>query len=278
MKRALIPFLDLCLLAVSAFGQNVKSSAVTDVVHVNTAFEHLTVLEFDEPVAMAAAGSSAFQIERQANKVFVKPLKPGVSTDLFVWTESRRFSYELEAPGEVKNMNFAIDSPAPVPRPVPDSHEQMVQIADIMLTKALLGAERIDNSNIKDASNRITVRVEQTLESSNTLYVHYSIANLTRHSYRVPSPSVNQLLPYKPGISIPSLSHMQLSHSVVHRLGNGRRATLQVAKAEMQKQDLGPGEETRGVIAIREQFTGPTVLELSFQGSGDHNVTATFIR
>ncbi len=43
------------------------------VVHVATALNHLTVLEFHEPVTMAAAGSSDFQIERQENKVFVKP-------------------------------------------------------------------------------------------------------------------------------------------------------------------------------------------------------------
>jgi len=48
--------------------------------------EHLTVLEFHEPVTMAAAGSSDFQIERESNKVFIKPVKSGAATDLFVWT------------------------------------------------------------------------------------------------------------------------------------------------------------------------------------------------
>ena len=75
-----------------------------------TALNHLTILEFHEPVTMAAAGSSDFQIERQENKVFVKPMKSGASTDLFVWTASRRFAYELETTQEVKNMNFAIDN------------------------------------------------------------------------------------------------------------------------------------------------------------------------
>lgn len=51
------------------------------VVHVATALNHLTVLEFHEPVTTAAAGSSDFQIEREANKVFVKPVKSGAATD-----------------------------------------------------------------------------------------------------------------------------------------------------------------------------------------------------
>src|SRR5689334_11327307 len=69
--------------------QDARATTANDIVHVNTAVEHLTVLEFAEPVAMAAAGSDAFQIERQLNKVFVKPLRLGVATDLFVWTQSR---------------------------------------------------------------------------------------------------------------------------------------------------------------------------------------------
>jgi type IV secretory pathway VirB9-like protein len=68
---------------------------------VATALNHLTVLEFHEPVTIAAAGSSDFQIERQENRVFVKPMKSGVSTDLFVWTASRLFAYELETTAEV---------------------------------------------------------------------------------------------------------------------------------------------------------------------------------
>src|SRR5215831_19843647 len=120
MKSALIVVLMVC--ASSLWADELKGGQPTpvEVVHVATALDHLTVLEFGEPVTMAAAGSAAFQIERQENKVFVKPLKPGVSTDLFVWTASRRFAYELEPAGEVKNMNFAIDSPAPAPKPVPD--------------------------------------------------------------------------------------------------------------------------------------------------------------
>ena len=86
-------------------------------VHVATALNHLTVLEFHEPVTMAAAGSSDFQIERQEDKVFIKPTKSGVSTDLFVWTASRRFAYELETTPEVKNMNVSVDNPLP-PAPV----------------------------------------------------------------------------------------------------------------------------------------------------------------
>src|SRR6516225_6135801 len=117
MKRVLMFVLMASAISVWADELKVGAPAAADVIHVATALDHLTVLEFGEPVTMAAAGSNAFQIERHEDKVFIKPLKTGASTDLFVWTASRRFTYELETTGEVKNMNFAVDSRMPAPKP-----------------------------------------------------------------------------------------------------------------------------------------------------------------
>src|SRR6478609_10071190 len=94
MKRALIFVLTMYAVVTAADELKVSQPAAGEVIHVATALDHLTVLEFGEPVTMAAAGSPAFQIERHEDKVFIKPLKTGVSTDLFVWTASRRCAYE----------------------------------------------------------------------------------------------------------------------------------------------------------------------------------------
>ena len=115
MKRTVSLILIYSLCAIAALSQQSSTPSPNAVVHVATALNHLTVLEFHEPVTMAAAGSSDFQIEREANKVFVKPIKSGAATDLFVWTASRRFAYELEITQEVKDMNFAIDTAQPAP-------------------------------------------------------------------------------------------------------------------------------------------------------------------
>src|SRR5579862_6942013 len=129
------------LCAIAALSQQSGTPSPNAVVHVATALNHLTVLEFHEPVTMAAAGSSDFQIEREANKVFVKPIKSGAATDLFVWTASRRFAYELEITQEVKDMNFAIDSAQPVLPAKPIAEIDADSVADVVLTRALLGAE-----------------------------------------------------------------------------------------------------------------------------------------
>src|SRR5690349_2878605 len=79
------------------------------VTRVETAMNHLTVIELAEPVTLAAAGSSAFKIERRENKVFIQPLEEGASTNLFVWTRSARWNYELVPAGSPETMLFAID-------------------------------------------------------------------------------------------------------------------------------------------------------------------------
>src|SRR6266566_9204738 len=132
MKRSVSLILIYSLCAIAALCQQSGTPNPNAVVHVATALNHLTVLEFHEPVTMAAAGSSDFQIERQDNKVFVKPTKPGVSTDLLVWTASRRFAYELETTEEVKTMKFAIDAAIPAPPPVVSTSAD--ELADMMLT------------------------------------------------------------------------------------------------------------------------------------------------
>src|SRR5262252_4594503 len=87
----------------------------TKVTRVETAMNHLTVIELPEPVMLAAAGSPSFKIERRDNKVFIQPLEEGVSTNLFVWTSSGRSSYEMVAAAWVETMHFVVDQEMPAP-------------------------------------------------------------------------------------------------------------------------------------------------------------------
>ena len=264
----------------SAVADELKTTQPTtnEVIHVATALDHLTVLEFGEPVTMAAAGSQAFQIERHEDKVFIKPLKAGASTDLFVWTANRRFTYELESPGEVTHMNFAVDNRPPTPtKPATNPTQGLDEIADMMLTRAFLGSERIDSSLIKDAKDGVTIRIEHVYESRNTVYIHYAISNRGRQSYRVPAPTVEQLFPSQPGISVPALKGVQLNRSIAEKLGHSQPAALPVAHSEVENSDLASGQETQGVIAIRQKVDSPTVIKLGFANNGKNSIEAFLV-
>src|SRR5580658_5465813 len=211
MKRPVSLILIYSLCAIAALSQQSGPPSPNAVVHIATALNHLTVLEFHEPVTMAAAGSSDFHIERESNKVFVKPVKSGAATDLFVWTASRRFAYELEIAQEVKDMNFAIDSaqPAapPVPKPVVETDTD--QFADVVLTRALIGAKEIKQKSTRKMKSQVTVRVEQVFRTRSTLYIHYTIENNSDLFYRVNTPQAFELQTDDSPIPLANLAHTQ---------------------------------------------------------------------
>jgi type IV secretory pathway VirB9-like protein len=265
MKRcvSLLLIYSLCAAGVAAQQESGTSSGFT---RVTTAVNHLTVLEFHEPVTMAAAGSSDFQIERQENKVFVKPMRPGVSTDLFVWTASHRYVYELETQ-EVKNMNFAIDNPAPPPTAPPAISRDADEFADMMLSRAFLGAQAISNFNMRPAKNEIAVRIQQVFRTRTTVYVHYTIENNSKQAFHVDTPSARRLEAEKPSISVPGLLHRQIDQRVIEKLGNVHEASLPVGHAEREFEEIKPGESTQGVVAIRQNLSSPAIVQLVFSNA-----------
>jgi hypothetical protein len=269
MKR-FVSILIYSLCTITAHGQQHDSPAQA-IVHVATAVNHLTVLEFHEPVTMAAAGSSDFQIERQDSKVFIKPTKSGVSTDLFVWTASRRFAYELETTQELKNMNFAIDNSLPVPPPVVSTGAD--ELADMMLTRAFLGAVEIRGSRSRSSTNQVSVRIEQVFRTRSTAYIHYTIENDTKDAYRVVSPVAYQLQADHSSISVGSLLHTQLDTHMLKKLGATQALSLPVARAESETQELEAGASTQGVVVIKQDLTSPTVVQVVFNGG----LKATFV-
>lgn len=243
--------------------QQSRPATADAVVHIATALNHLTVLEFHEPVTMAAAGSSDFQIERESTKVFVKPVKSGASTDLFVWTASRQFVYELETTEEVKKMNFAVDNAQPeAAKPAPSIDAD--QVADVLLTSALLGAEEITSPRSKSPKNQVSIRIERVFRTRSTVYIHYEITNNTSMIYQVATPRAQQLQPSVSESSFSDLIHSQLDERALDTLGNAQESPLPVVHAESESPTLEPGQKTQGVVAVRRDLKSPAMVELVF--------------
>jgi hypothetical protein len=263
MKRSVSLILLSSFCAVASLAQQSGTASVA-VVHVATALNHLTVLEFHEPVTLAAAGSSDFQIERESTKVFVKPTKAGAATDLFVWTASRRFTNELETTQEVRTMNFVIDCAQETTIPEASLSTPVEELADVMLTRALIGAEDISHVDTRAAKNRVNVRIKEVFRTRTTVYLHYTIENNSGRAYRVNTPQAFQLQTDRSSIVGPGLARIQLDQAVVEKLGDTRLLGLPVAHAESESEDLEPGKSTRGVVAIRQELKSPAVVQLVF--------------
>jgi hypothetical protein len=111
---------------------------------------------------LAIADPDSFQVERHDDKVFVKPLREGVSTNLFVWTASRELSYELDPAGQLAAMDVLVRA-EPVPNPhtstqasAEPSDAEIRKIASLVLTQAMMGVEDIvhDAENTPRAASR----------------------------------------------------------------------------------------------------------------------------
>jgi hypothetical protein len=253
--------------------------------HVETSMNHLTVLEFGEPVTTLAIGDAdSFQIERHEDKVFIKPLQQGVSTNLFVWTASRELSYELDPAGSLASMDVSIHTaPAPDPRANAQSNaelseEKIHKIATLVLTQTLAGAEDIVQDSTKTGRNHVQAAIEQIYRSGDQIYLRYSITNRTAAPFRVTTPAVYAQTPSQSNVALASLHDHQLKRKTFASLKARRGVALEVAQTESNPRDLAPGEKATGVIAIKGTDGSQSRLyQLNFGIDQNRPVTAEVV-
>ena len=259
------------VLAVAAAGAQTTSQS--QIRHIETSLNHLTVLEFGEPVTtLAIADSDSFQVERHGDKVFVKPLREGVSTNLFVWTASRELTYELDPAGQLAQMDVLVRS-----EPVPDPHTSaqasaepsdvdIRRIASLVLTQAMMGVEEIVRDPEKSpAVGRVQVDLEQVYRAKDRIYIRYSVANQTKSPFRVTNPEVCAPVPTTHKVSLLSLRNHQISPRTFKSFKANHAPEIQVMQPESGAHDLAPGEKAMGVISIGTAASNaPQIYQLSF--------------
>ena len=270
-----IPF----ALAVAVAGAQTTSQ--NQIRHVQTSLNHLTVLEFDEPVStLAIADPDSFEVERHDDKVFVKPLREGVATNLFVWTASRQLSYELDPAGQLAKMDVLIrvtpaaDLHASTRSPAEITDAEIRKIASLVLAQAMMGVEEIVHDSAKPAPDQVRIDLEQVYRSKDQLYIRYSVTNQTGAPFRLTTPDVSAPLPTQLPISLMSLRDRQLSPQTYGAFKAKPGASLAVVQAESAAHDLAPGQRTTGVISIgMSQGNPPQIYQLNFGADKDRPLT-----
>lgn len=270
------------IFVVAVAAAEAQTTGQGQILHVKTSMNHLTVLEFGEPVTTLAVGDAdSFQIERHEDKVFIKPLQQGISTNLFVWTASRELSYELDPSGSLACMDVSIHTdPAPNPRANAQSdaelsEEKIHKIATLVLTQTLAGAEDIVQDSTKIKSNRVQVAIGQIYRSGDQIYLRYLITNRTEAPYRVTIPAVYAQAPSQNTVALASLHDHQLKRKTYASLKAHRGVALDVVQTESNPRDLAPGEKATGVIAIKGTDGNQSRLyQLNFGVDRNRPVTA----
>jgi hypothetical protein len=281
VKRFWISCMAVAALAWPAWGQKVEVEKPDrgKIIHVQTALNHLTVLEMTEQVSTVAVGSPVFKVEWRENKVFIEPTEPDVATNLFVWTPSGRFNYELDPAGVVPEMVFAIDQPVPDPSKITPVANRASEPADPSPADVLIEAKPVRLHGSISEKNRIAVYLTDSLVSDGQVFIRYTIRNDTKKAYVPGNPQVWALNTPRYRESLYVLANSQLSPDETTRLKCNGEVPLEVAKSEMTSSRIEAGQETTGIVAIKlpGTHTGPTVLRLIFLADSNGPVNATLV-
>lgn len=280
MRRVLAVFAILIVVASSSGAQKIEIQQADRerIVRVQTALDHLTVIEVSEPVLTVAAGSSAFKIEWRENKVFIQPTEPDVSTNMFIWTTSGRLNYELEPAGSVEGMDFAIDHPA-VRLPPPPSTVPGVNQEPKAPVNPMLGGQPIRMDNFKMPKNRVIVLLKDIFREENRLFIRYAVLNGSKKSY---DPGTLQAftLDTPPSSKLPRPGNHQLTDAEVKRIKSAVQRSARVVTTELRSPLVEPASETVGVVGIELPAAWPnghTILRLVFPPDGRRPVSAFLV-
>ncbi|MHB8412694.1 MAG: TrbG/VirB9 family P-type conjugative transfer protein [Candidatus Acidiferrales bacterium] len=281
MKRFWISWVVVAAFSWPACGQKVEVEKPDrgQILHVKTALDHLTVLEMSEPVSTVAVGSPVFKVEWRGNKVFIEPTETHVATNLFVWTPSGRFNYELDPAGAVPQMDFAIDQPV-VDRPVVTrSARAVAKPSDPSPAEVLIEVNSVRLYGPISDKNPIAVYVTDLLEQGGQVLIRYTIRNRAKEAYVPGTPQVVALTAPRYSESLYVLRNFELSPDAARHMKSSGETPLKVMKSEMRSPRIGPDQETTGIVAIKlpPPHAEPTVLRLVFLAGPKGSVSATLV-
>ena len=253
-----------------------ETSDRSQIIHLRTALNHLTVIELREPVVQVATGSQSFKVEWRENKVFVQPTEPDASTNLFIWTASERLNYELEPAGAVGSMDFAVDQiPLQVAQPKPAS----VTPPQPSPTEILLAGKTVRLESAKPSRKPVEVVIRDLYEGDGRVLVRYAVRNRGTHAYDVSTPKVYALTGARYPRSLYSLVDSQLGDQEAARLTTKQETPVPVLEGHVQSSHLAPGQESLGIVAVRlPSSTEPTVFRFQFANDDREPIAAFLVR
>jgi Conjugal transfer protein len=249
------------------------------IVRVETALNHLTVIEVPEAITTVAAGSPAFKIERRENKVFTQPLEEGESTNLFIWTAAHRYSYELAPAGNVGAMHFAIDHKESTSTASEDSPAEPKTESNEAASNALLRSIPVRWQGSRPDENRVAVEFRDVLKLSDRWLIRYAVVNRSAESYPLHKPRIAVMNSPVSKLSLLPLFGVQLGPREARHVRSDDQQRLNAIQSETGGDFVVPGREAIGVVGIAPlaETAKPSVLQFEFPADQRGRVTAMLV-
>lgn len=248
----------------------------SQIVHLRTALNHLTVIELREPVVQVATGSPSFKVEWHENKVFVQPTEAHAATNLFIWTSSERLNYELEPAGDVSAMDFAVDQ---TPRAKITAAARIVPPSPPSPAEILLLGKPVRVEAAKASRRPIEVTIRDLYEAKGRMTIRYSVRNRGSRPYDITTPQVYALSGVRYPQSLYPLIGSQLGEQEASRLRSKHQNPVPVLEGHVQAEHLAPGQESVGIVDIRAiSSKQPVILRFQFPNDDRQQVAAFLVR
>jgi hypothetical protein len=249
------------------------------VTRVETIPDHLTVIEFGEPVLMVAVGNqNAYQVERRDNKVFLRPTEEGSQTNLFVWTPAGRYVYELLPAKAIAESHFAIDQGA-APRPAPPPAASKIPTAPSLPEEMLTDAVPVALFGARESNGRAEVTVRDLYQRDGRLYLRYALINRSGHRYQQGQVAALQLVGAKSARSLIALD----GHQLGERISRGLRFEVarQVSVVDQSPvREIEAGGQAMGWLAVELPTVDEedvSVLKVQFAADRTADVAAVLV-
>ena len=254
----------------------------TKVLRVETAKDHLTVIELSDAVTMVAVWNRrAFMVERRENKVFVTPTDEGARTNLFIWTTGGRYTYELVPAVDVDQMHFAIDQVATaVTSSAPTAAAaEVAQPAERLLAEMLTDGVPVLVTGERETSGRVEVTVRDLYRKNHRLYLRYVVVNHTGAAYLPTRPEGWLLEGARAQQSLIPAGKHQLGEKLARGVKSDAETTVGVVDAD-QVALVRAGGQGWGWLELEELPASPNavaVLRLQFAADAKGTVAAILI-
>lgn len=248
-----------------------------------TALNHISVIELapGETVARVATGATPSQMEVQWTGPFVlvKPLQPGLSTNLVVFSSKGGvYSYEVLPAGKPADMTMLVrqyDQGALTRgQAIAAALEREHLSENARDTELLLHTRVIDTKAVEGQKTGVAVLVRMVTVGARNDYVRFTVVNHGSHSYRVMPPAIVKIKPVSAAGFAIAHRDTQLTPAKFATLVGSIESRVTLVATTLKKAELLPNSTVDFTVAFPKPKAAPGVFEFSFAKNYGGEVTA----
>ena len=216
--------------------------------------------------------------------MFIQPLEEGSSTNLFVWTASERWSYELVPAVSPATMHFAIDqqtvpisqSRETVP---PDNPASDAGAFRSFAEEMLLFAKPIRNLGVTFRPSEVGAFITDVYRRDDQLFIRYVIDNGTTRPFAIGIPEVFALESAQSATSLHAFRYAQVGADISKKIRSQGQVRIETIDCEIPSDPLSPGKRVTGILIVPSPpaASEPAVLRFSFPNEKREPIVLTLV-